>query len=168
MRVLVVATPMPGHLLPLLSLAGALRDAGHEVTVATAGDALAACPPDLPGTDVAPGLTLMPFMLRFAARHPRLARAEAAGRGEARTMGLLWAPVNERMAPGLTALAEQVRPDVVVHEPFAIVAAQVAARLRVPTVVVPNSLFDPEEQLASLTAAYGAADGLPAPAQGLT
>src|SRR3954451_7192347 len=100
MRVLMVATPMPGHLLPLVPLATALREAGHEVTVATAGDAVQACPGGLPLTDVAPGLRLLPLMLRFATRHPRLARAEAAGRGEPRAMGMLWAPVNERMGAG--------------------------------------------------------------------
>src|SRR4051812_45860209 len=105
MRVLIVASPLPGHLMPLVPLAQALRAAGHEITVATAGDALAACPPELPPTDVAPGLRLLRLMLRFASRHPLLARAEAAGRGDPRTMGLLWGPVNERMAPGLTALA---------------------------------------------------------------
>jgi UDP:flavonoid glycosyltransferase YjiC (YdhE family) len=38
MRVLVIAAPMVGHVLPLLPLAGAFRDAGHDVLVATAGE----------------------------------------------------------------------------------------------------------------------------------
>ena len=59
-RVLVVASPLTGHVLPLVPLARALQDAGHEVVVATAGDGVAACPPDVPATDVAPGLRMPP------------------------------------------------------------------------------------------------------------
>jgi len=166
MRVLVVATPMPGHVLPLVPLARALRDAGHAVTVATTGDALAACPDDLSPIDVVPGLRLLPLMLRFAARHPRLARAEAAGRGEPRTVGLLWGPVNERMADGVAALAAGTRPDVIVHEPFAVSAAAVAARHGVPSVVVEHSLFDAGKQADALAAAWPTA--VPAPREVIT
>jgi hypothetical protein len=44
-RLLAVASPLTGHLLPLVPLARALRDAGHDVTVVTGGDGLGACPP---------------------------------------------------------------------------------------------------------------------------
>src|SRR5437764_13677417 len=136
MRVLVVATPLPGHLLPLVPLAAALRDAGHEVTVATAGPAVAACPPGLACTDVAPGLALTRLMIGFAARHPRLARGEAAGRADPRAVSALWAPVGRRMADGVAPVAERTAPDLVVHDPFAAVAAEVAGRRGVPAVVV--------------------------------
>src|SRR5690348_17732674 len=119
MRVLVVATPLPGHVLPLLPLARALHDAGHEGTIATAGDALAACPPELDSCDVAPGLKVFPLMLQFGLRHPRLARSEAKGDGSLHAVGYLWAPFNQRMAPGVAAAAERVNPDLVLHEPFA-------------------------------------------------
>lgn len=157
MRVLVVATPLPGHLLPLVPLARALRVAGHEVTVATAGAAVGACPADLPPVDVAPGLPLTRLMLAVAARHPLLARREAAGRGEPRTAGLLWAPVNAAMADGLTGLAARATPDLVLHEPFAAGAAELAARLGVPAVVVEHSLYDAREQLEVSTRAQPAA-----------
>jgi UDP:flavonoid glycosyltransferase YjiC (YdhE family) len=157
MRVLVVATPLPGHLLPLVPLARALRDAGHEVTVATAGAAVGVCPPDLSPVDVAPGLDLVRLMVGFAARHPLLARKEASGRGEPRTLGLLWGRVNDAMAEGLSGLTERVQPHLVLHEPFAAGAADLAARRGVPAVVVEHSLSDAGEQLAGLTAAPPAA-----------
>ncbi|WP_448624050.1 glycosyltransferase [Geodermatophilus sp. URMC 64] len=169
MRALVVATPLPGHLLPLLPLAAALEAAGHDVTLATCGDARAVCPPQLAAADVAPGLRLFPLMLRFAARHPRKARAAAAGRDDPRDIGLLWAPVNARMADGVDALAARTRPDLVVHEPFAVAAADAAARRGVPAVVVEHSLFDAEQQVASLVTAYRWAAGpIPPPAEILT
>jgi UDP:flavonoid glycosyltransferase YjiC (YdhE family) len=155
MRVLVVATPLVGHLLPLLTLAAALREAGNEVTVATAGAAMAACPAELGSCDVAPGLRVFPLMLQFGLRHPRLARSEAKGEGNLDAVGHLWAPVNRRMAEGVAAAAERVRPDLVLHEPFAATGAEVAARREIPSVVVENSLFDAARQLSSAVAAYG-------------
>jgi hypothetical protein len=154
MRVLVVATPMAGHLFPLVPLTRALRDAGHQVVVATTGDALRACPRDLTAVDVAPGLRLTPFMLRFALAHPRLARDLGAGRDDPRASGLLWAPVNERMTRGVVDLADRLAPDLVLHEPFAVAAADAATRRGVPSVVVEHSLFDPVPQLAGVAAAY--------------
>lgn len=167
MRVLVVATPLPGHVLPLLPLARALHDAGHEVTIATAGEALAACPAELNPCDVAPGLKVLPLMLQFGLRHPRLARSEAKGEGNLDAVGHLWAPFNQRMAPGLAAAAERANPDLVLHEPFAASGAKIAARRGIPSVAVENSLFDARQQLASAAAAYGCGS-LPPPAEILT
>src|SRR3954453_23961266 len=108
MRVLVVATPMAGHLLPLVPLARALRDAGHEGVVGTTGDPLRVCPEARAAEDVAPRLRLFPLMLPFAAAHPLLARKANAGRDDARAIGRLWAPVNQRMSGGLEALADRL------------------------------------------------------------
>src|SRR4051812_1321392 len=119
MRVLVVASPLPGHVLPLVTLAQVLQDGGHEVVVATTGDALAVCPPGLRTADVAPNLRLLPLFLRFSARHPRLTGEEATGRAGTRAAPLMWAPVNERMAPGVRAQADALRPDLVLCEPLA-------------------------------------------------
>jgi len=164
MRVLVVASPLTGHVLPLVPIATALQDAGHEVLVATTGDAMAACPPELTPTDVTPGLRLMPFFLRFASRHPRLTREEMAGRAGARAAGLLWAPVNERMTGGLLDLADRFRPDLVVHEPLAAVAAEVAARRGVPAVLVDALLVDTPELFRAAATAYRPG-GLPTPTE---
>ena len=58
MRVLVVAAPLLGHVFPLMPLALALRDNGHEVVVATGGEALRVSDSGLPVEDVAPAALL--------------------------------------------------------------------------------------------------------------
>jgi UDP:flavonoid glycosyltransferase YjiC (YdhE family) len=163
MRVLVVAAPLTGHLLPLVPIARALRDAGHEVVVGTAGDGLEVCPSDLTTADVAPGLRLMPLFLRFLARHPRLARAAMAGRDEIRTGAVLWAPVSDRMDGGLRDLAHRFRPDLVLHEPLAGAASDVAAYRGIPSVLVDALLVDTPALFAAVLAAYK--PGLPGPTE---
>src|SRR3954449_8984403 len=154
MRVLVVASPLPGHVLPLVPLATALRAAGHDVLVATAGDALSVCPEGLATVDVAPRLRMRPLFLGLMARHPRLAREEMAGRGGTRVVGLLFGAIGDRMAEGLVGAAERLGPEWVVHEPLAVAAAEAAGRQHVPSVLVDASLFDADELLAATTAHY--------------
>ncbi len=171
MRVLVVASPLTGHVLPLVPLALALRDAGAEVVVATAGDGVAACPPELRPADVAPGLRLGPLFGRIVLRHPLLARRELAGRGDTTVVGLLFGTLGARTADGVVALADRWRPDLVVHEPLAPAGAEVAARLGVPAVLVEGNLFDAGQLRAAALGVYGRARGLgelPAPAAVLT
>ncbi|WP_089403034.1 glycosyltransferase [Geodermatophilus saharensis] len=171
MRVLVVASPLTGHVLPLVPLALALRDAGAEVTVATAGDGVAACPPELSPTDVAPGLRLGPLFGRLMLRHPRLARRELAGRGGTDAVGLLFGALGARTADGVLALADRLRPDLVVHEPLAPAGAEVAGRLGVPAVLAEGNLFDARRLRTAALGGYRATRGpgeLPEPAEVLT
>jgi UDP:flavonoid glycosyltransferase YjiC (YdhE family) len=171
MRVLVVASPLTGHVLPLMPLSAALRDAGHDVLVATAGEGLGVCPPDLSVLDVAPDLRLRPLFLRVMTRHPRLAREEMAGRAGTRAVGLLFGAVGERTADGVASAARAFEPDLVVHEPLAPAGAEAAARQRVPAVLVDGSLFDARELLAAALAGYTArrgAEAFPPPAEVLT
>src|SRR5687768_1485950 len=80
-RVLFVASPMVGHVLPLAPLAAALRDAGHDVLFATAEDGVGAAEAaGLPVRDVAPGLRIARVLLLPALRRPLLLRRELAGR----------------------------------------------------------------------------------------
>ncbi|MFW3172694.1 glycosyltransferase [Geodermatophilus sp. CPCC 206100] len=168
MRVLVVASPLTGHVLPVVPLAQALHEAGHEVVVATAGDALAAVPPSLATADVAPGLRTLPLFLRLAARHPLLARGAAAGTSDVRMVGLMFGTVGLRMADGVAALADRLGPDLVVVEPLAPAGAEAAARLGVPLVLVEGNLFPADELLAATARTYVPARGtgsLPDPAE---
>ncbi len=153
-RVLVVASPLIGHVLPLVPLALALREAGADVAVATAGDGVAVCPPELSPTDVAPGLRLGPLFGRIVLRHPRLARRELAGRGGTAAVGLLFGTLGARTADGVLALADRWRPDLVVHEPLAPAGVEAAARLRAAALAV----HAPARGLR----------GLPAPAETVT
>ncbi|MBY8870345.1 DUF1205 domain-containing protein [Micromonospora sp. PLK6-60] len=145
MRVLVASAPLVGHVLPLLPLSLALRDAGHEVLVATAADGLGAARAALPVRDVAPRFDFGRIARRVMVRHPLIARAELAGTGGTRGAALLFGQVNDELADGMVALAEEWSPDLVLHEPFAVAGALAAARVGVPAVRHENSLFDGRE-----------------------
>jgi UDP:flavonoid glycosyltransferase YjiC (YdhE family) len=174
MRVLVAAAPMVGHVLPLLPLATAFRDAGHEVLVATAAEGAAAVRrAGLPVRDVAPGVQLRPLMTGALLRHPvrigRMIRGDEGTDG----VGLLFATIAERLAPGTVALADTWHPDLVLHEGLAPLGALVASRRGVPAVLVDALIFDGRrlfaavtEHLAALTHTYGGGP-LTAPADGI-
>ncbi|SBT42141.1 nucleotide disphospho-sugar-binding domain-containing protein [Micromonospora narathiwatensis] len=145
MRVLVASAPLLGHVFPLLPLSLALRDAGHEVLVATAADGLAAARSGLPVRDVAPAFDFGRIARGVMLRHPLIARAELTGTAGTRGGALLFGQVNEELADGLVALAREWSPDLVVYEPFAVAGALAAARVGVPAVRHENSLFDGRE-----------------------
>lgn len=156
MRVLLVASPLVGHVLPLVPLAAALREAGHEVLLATAAEGIAAGRrAGLEVRDVAPAFDLKPAFTRTALRHPRLAAREVRGRAGTAMVGHLFAAVFEGMADGVVALADEWRPDLVVQEPLAATGALAAARREVPFVTVDASLFDPRDLLATTLAHVG-------------
>ncbi|MEQ3551248.1 nucleotide disphospho-sugar-binding domain-containing protein [Pseudonocardia nematodicida] len=143
MRVLVVAAPLPGHLAPLLPFAHALWDSGHEVLLATGGEAL---PPGgtgpLPWIDVARNVRVGRLAARSLVTHPVAARAELAGRGGDSGVRSLFGPVNEELTDALVTVAEQWRPDVVLYEPLAVAGALAAARHDVPAVLHETALYD--------------------------
>jgi len=155
-RVLVVAAPMLGHLFPMIPLARALQHAGHEVLLASAGDALAAGEAGLPVENIAPTFQFGRIARRTMLRHPFIAKAELAGEAGTRGVRLLFGAVNEEMADNVLALAERWAPELVIYEPLAAAGALAAAGLGVPAVLHENSLFDGRE-LVRVTAAHLAA-----------
>ena len=157
MRVLVVASPMVGHVLPLVPLGEALRAAGHDVVVACGADgATAARSSGLDVRDVAPGVRIGAVFIPRALLHPLKAREEARGvEREPEFIGVLFAALAARMADGVLALADEWRPELVVQEPFAVAGALVAARHRVPVVLVNMTLFDAEKLFAVTAARLG-------------
>jgi UDP:flavonoid glycosyltransferase YjiC (YdhE family) len=169
MRVLVVAAPLTGHLLPLVPLATALSDRGHEVFLASGSDpstAGSSSTGGLPVHDVSDGLTLLPIGLRLLLRHPRLARLEMQGLGGTAAVRLMFGAIGARMADDTVALARAVRPDLVVHEPLAATGPLAAAAVGVPSVLVDNLLWDGSDLVEKLAttdemAAARARHGLP-------
>jgi UDP:flavonoid glycosyltransferase YjiC (YdhE family) len=158
MRVLFVGSPLVGHVLPLVPLATAFRDAGHGVLLATAGDGVApARSAGLDVRDTAPGFDLRATFVPAALRHPLIAVRELRGRAGTDLVGHLFAAVFERMADGVVAAADEWRPDLVVHEPLAAAGALAAARRTVPSVTVDASLFDARELLGATLSKVGAA-----------
>ena len=152
MRVLVVASPMVGHVLPLVPLATALRDADHDVVVLTAGDGVrTARDAGLPVRDVAPGLRLARVWLPPALRRPRLLLRVRTGEGGGLDLaGPLFAAVAGRMVGGALELTRTWRPDLVVQEPLAVTGALVAGRCDVPLVLADANLLDAREQLDAI------------------
>lgn len=142
MRVLFVSAPLLGHVFPLVPLAQAVEAAGHEVMIATAGDALQVAQSGLTTCDIAPGFTFGRIAAATMLRHPLIARQELAGAAGTRGVGLLFGAVNDRLIGALHALLARWRPDIVVHEPLAVAGAVAAARAGVPAVLHENSLFD--------------------------
>lgn len=143
MRALLVASPLLGHVLPLVPLAVAVRAAGHEVLVATGADGLrAAEDAGVPARDVAPGFDMRRVFLGPLARHPVRVLRMVGGDEGTDGVGLLFAAVSDRMAEGTVALAQEWRPDLVLHEGLAAAGALAAARVGVPSVLVDALVFD--------------------------
>ena len=157
MRALFVAAPLVGHVLPLVPLAVAFRKAGHDVMVATAGDGVAAARrAGVPVRDVAPDVRMQRAFLGTLLRHP--VRVGRMMRGDEGTdgVGLMFATVADRMAQRAVALVTEWRPNLVLHEPLAGAGPLAAARAGAPAVLVDANLFDPEDQIASVTRNLGA------------
>jgi UDP:flavonoid glycosyltransferase YjiC (YdhE family) len=112
-------------------------------------------------------------MIRSLLRHPiRIGRMVGGDEGTD-GVGLLFASVNNAMAPATVALAVDWRPDLVLHEGLMPLGSLAAARLGVPAVLVDALLFDARElhravarNLARTVGRFGV-DALPEPAEAL-
>src|SRR5581483_504725 len=115
MRVLVTSSPPIGHVHPLVPLATALQQAGHDVRWATGPDAreIVAAAGIEP---VVAGLTATERREEYFRRFPearQLSPEDLPGHMFPRLFGTLSAPP---MLDDLLAFVEGWRPDVVVHE----------------------------------------------------
>ncbi|UVS78685.1 glycosyltransferase [Actinokineospora sp. UTMC 2448] len=112
MRLLFVTSPLVGHVFPLVSTAWAAAAAGHDVVVATAGDAVgAARGAGLAVVDLTGGQNPM---ARFRAQAP--APPPVTGEGTAEAMvAHLFGTCSVDMAAAAVALAADWRPDCIVH-----------------------------------------------------
>jgi UDP:flavonoid glycosyltransferase YjiC (YdhE family) len=148
MRVLVASTAGSGHFGPLVPVARACLDAGHEVAVAApesfAAEVAAAGLVHRPFADV-PSDVIGPVMSRV----PTLSMEEANRTVVADVFGRLDA---QAALPGVTATVEAWRPDLVVREPseFGSLAAALAAG--VPHVVVAVNVAALTDQVAAMVA----------------
>jgi len=143
MRILFVAAPLQGHLLPLIPLAAACRDAGHDVLLAGGG-----FPPDVLGlrtADIGAGFSLPRAAIRVALRRPALARAEMRGEAGQEMVGELFVRANLSLVDPLQQVAERERPDLIVFEPLCEAGAVVAGRLSIPSVLQENTLWPATE-----------------------
>jgi UDP:flavonoid glycosyltransferase YjiC (YdhE family) len=145
MKIVFASLPAYGHLYPMLPLALACADAGHDVVVATGEPFLDALP--VPTTRAIPeGVGLHTVEQETAANHPGM----APGLEFAITM--FGETVVGHMTPPLRGVVGRERPDLVVHEHLAIAAAVAATEAGVPSVAFGLGLWN-----QPIISAYGLA-----------
>jgi len=139
MRILVATTPGLGHLLPMLPLARAARDRGHEVVIAA-------------------GTSLAEVVARAGFRHepmgpvtigevvdgvPELAGLTGRRRALVTLRRVFCEGIAPAMADGVADLVERWRPDVIVHEDREFGSWIVAERRGIPHVTVQATAWRP-------------------------
>jgi UDP:flavonoid glycosyltransferase YjiC (YdhE family) len=147
MRVLFLPAPAVGHVFPMVPLAWAFRAAGHEVICVTGGDGLAASQAGIPVLDALPGRTTRDLYEQFVRDLPDLfepVQGDPVAVLNERKPRIVaaWDPIVDTHV----ALAERVRPDLVVYDPIFGVGPLAAARLGIPAVALGFTLcrYDPE------------------------
>ncbi|MDH6709238.1 UDP:flavonoid glycosyltransferase YjiC (YdhE family) [Kitasatospora sp. MAA19] len=136
MRVLFAGAPGFGHLFPLVPLARAMRELGHEVAVASMDGGEPVAGSGLPYLPIAPGVDWRKE-IREAGRTRRpdlMRRVVESNSADREAFVPLAAHVNSRVADAMVELATRWRPDLVVYEYQFPVALLAAARLGVPAV----------------------------------
>ena len=165
-RVLITSTPGVGHIHPLVPIASALQQAGHDVTWATAAESCARVEslgfPALPA-----GMDVPQRRAEVAVVCPEMATAGPRDHRSYAYPFMFGAVAAPRMFTDLDPVFAAVRPDVVLHEPSELAAPPAAAARQIPHVgvgfgdIVPGTLLAAAaEQVADLWAAAGR----PAPA----
>ena len=146
MRALFATTGGIGHLGPLVPLARACLDAGHEVVVAAPGS--------FADQVTRVGLAHAPFgepspddLGRVFARLSELPRAEAEDIVVREVFGRLDA---RAALPGLRALIEDWRPDIIVREPAELASLVAAEAAGVPHAQVAIGMSEAEDCLAAM------------------
>ncbi|GAA3537568.1 glycosyltransferase [Amycolatopsis ultiminotia] len=167
MKVIILSGLAPSTFFAHVSLATALRDAGHQVMVTAADD-------DVIPVIAAAGLPALPVMEPGLTRHQMVADAGLGGVPEDAVdreymAGRWFALIETKPLDALLAFAESWHPDVVIGGMLAYSAPLLAARLGVPYVrqgwdIHPTKLFDggAAHQLREELAELGF-DGLPEP-----
>jgi UDP:flavonoid glycosyltransferase YjiC (YdhE family) len=140
-KVLVATSPGAGHVFPLVPLTWALRSAGHDVLVASAGRGVAlAVAAGLPCVDLAPGLDMDAVMAAAASRAgptwnagPTDADPVHASTGFERALAL-FTEVSRVMLDGARHWVRVWQPDLVLHGALQGAGAVAAAEHGVPAV----------------------------------
>ncbi|EWM15941.1 nucleotide disphospho-sugar-binding domain-containing protein [Kutzneria sp. 744] len=179
MRILVTASPGLGHMLPMVPISWALRAAGHEVLLAMSGRS-----PDHVPMLAASGLHVVETVRheQFGSMLDRVRGTEdikeiqrqikeASRSGEfdrlSRVGVRLFVPMSEAVADAVVELADEWRPDLVLHSPMEGAGPLAAAKLGIPAVEQSFGLSSPldrgtqfAEALADTYRRHGA-DGPP-------
>jgi len=165
MRVLVTASPGLGHMLPMVPISWALRAAGHEVLLAMAGRNAQHVPmlaaSGLHVVETQPHETFVRLMdkardgMDVKAMQKLIREVSRSGDAE-RLMSFgarLFAPQSDAVADNVVAIADEWRPDLVVHSPMDGAGPLAAARLGVPAVEQAYGLSSSETRFAQIVEA---------------
>lgn len=137
MRVLFLATHAIGHVFPMVPLAWALRAAGHDVLVATGGEALRVERAGLPVVDVSPGVDQRELFARRVMGQPAPSGVRGMSSqkvGDMREVVARLAIRSEALVNGAIAVGLSWRADLVVQSQIQGAGWLVAAKLGVPLV----------------------------------
>ncbi|MBV8934059.1 MAG: DUF1205 domain-containing protein [Kutzneria sp.] len=133
MRALFIASPGVGHVFPIIPLAWALRSAGHEVLVATSGEALVASKAGLSVVDVAPEFEWEEMIARVQRDDPALFQQMATMKiTDLREVAPVFGKMTDILIDGIVDLADRWRPDVVVQSLLQGSGLVVGGRLGIP------------------------------------
>jgi UDP:flavonoid glycosyltransferase YjiC (YdhE family) len=147
MRLMFSSTGGYGHVLPMLPLAVAARERGHDVLWATAAEA---CPLiGAEGVAAAPaGVSAEGCLAEYARRWPQAADLDGRA-ASAHMFGRLFGAVAAAAAArDLERLAREWKPDLVVHEAAEFAAPAVAAAAGIPSVTHGFGLLIPPERVS--------------------
>jgi UDP:flavonoid glycosyltransferase YjiC (YdhE family) len=149
-RVLVTSTPGRGHIGPLLPVAAALREVGHDVRWATAPEGCSTVaglgyPVDAAGLDTAERRAAV------ADRLPPIMALPPRERRGALFAGFFAAAAARAMAADVRPVVESFRPDLVVHEMAELGIVPLAVERGIPHVVVAFSGPPPAYALPTIT-----------------
>ena len=162
-RILFTTTPAVGHLLPLLPLARASRDRGHEVVIA-GGASIASI---IAGAGFRHEVIGPATILEMFTGLPDMSAIPARERVLVTMPHVFAGGIAPAMADGVAELVGRWRPDVVVHEDMELGSWAVAEQLRIPHVTVQTTAWRPWirvlgwEALEPLRARYGVAGADP-------
>lgn len=143
LRVLCTCLPGLGHFLPMLPLAGALAQAGHEVSFATATEFL----PEIQkrGFPTYPAGVSLPTQMRLAAeRYPELhALPHGKQRFETFVPRMIAGVAAPARADDLVPIVRELKPDVIVHDETDFGAPVAAAVCGIPYADHSVAIFRP-------------------------
>ena len=159
MRILISTSPGVGHLLPLLPVARAARDRGHEVRIA-AGASLAPIIAAAGFEHEPAGPATLGEVLQGI---PELAGLTGRRRAVITFRQAFCGAIATGIADDILALADRWRPDVIVHEDLELGSWVVAERLGIPHATIQATAWRPRmrdlagEPLNKLRARHGLA-----------
>jgi len=133
MRIVVTTSALEGHFFPMVPLAWALRAAGHEVLVsAPANFTDTITSTGLSAAGFVPPVVFEDFMLRDRAGQPLTPPKDPRDRRE--SGGRAWGRLAAMQLPGLLALVDAFRPDLIISEPNEYAGSVAAAHHGIPWV----------------------------------